>query len=65
MARTSLRTRKVYRSTMASDKVLCDRDMASGSGSKAQTKEDELVDAFSRWLDTALAVAIKEYGDRL
>ena len=30
-----------------------------------QTKENEIVDAFSRWLDTALAVAIKEYGDRL
>lgn len=30
-----------------------------------QTKEDEIGDAFARWLDTALAVAIKEYGDRL
>jgi Fic family protein len=30
-----------------------------------QTKEREVADAFARWLDTALAVAIKEYGDRL
>jgi fido (protein-threonine AMPylation protein) len=30
-----------------------------------QTQEDEIEDAFARWLDTALAVAIKEYGDRL
>lgn len=30
-----------------------------------QTKVDEIGDAFSTWLDAALAVAIKEYGDRL
>jgi fido (protein-threonine AMPylation protein) len=30
-----------------------------------KTKEEEIADAFSRWLDAALAVAIKEYGDRL
>jgi Fic family protein len=30
-----------------------------------QTNEADIGDSFSRWLDTALAVAIKEYGDRL
>jgi len=30
-----------------------------------RTKAEEIADAFERWLDTALAVAIKEYGDRL
>jgi Fic family protein len=30
-----------------------------------KTKVDEIADAFSKWLDAALAVAIKEYGDRL
>jgi hypothetical protein len=30
-----------------------------------RTKVNEIVDAFSRWLDAALAVAVKEYGDRL
>ena len=30
-----------------------------------QTSEQEIQDSFSRWLDTALAIAIKEYGDRL
>lgn len=30
-----------------------------------QTSEHEIEDSFSRWLDSALAVAIKEYGDRL
>jgi Fic family protein len=30
-----------------------------------QTREDEISESFSRWLDAALAVAIKEYGDRL
>jgi hypothetical protein len=30
-----------------------------------QTTEQEIADAFARWLDAALAVAIKEYGDRL
>ena len=30
-----------------------------------QTSEQEIEDSFSRWLDSALAVAIKEYGDRL
>ncbi|HEX8010669.1 MAG TPA: Fic family protein [Casimicrobiaceae bacterium] len=30
-----------------------------------QTQEAEIGGAFERWLDTALAVAIKEYGDRL
>ena len=30
-----------------------------------QTGEDEMAAAYARWLDAALAVAIKEYGDRL
>ena len=30
-----------------------------------QTSEQEIEDSFSRWLDSALASAIKEYGDRL
>ena len=30
-----------------------------------QTKVHEITDAFAKWLDQALAVAIKEYGDRL
>ncbi|MBI3527387.1 MAG: Fic family protein [Betaproteobacteria bacterium] len=30
-----------------------------------KTKEEEIFESFSRWLDAALAVAIKEYGDRL
>ena len=30
-----------------------------------KTQENEIGDSFDRWLDTALAVAIKEYGDRL
>ncbi len=30
-----------------------------------ETNEQHIEDAFSRWLDTALALAIKEYGDRL
>jgi Fic family protein len=30
-----------------------------------QTVADEIRDAFDRWLDQALAVAVKEYGDRL
>ena len=30
-----------------------------------QTREPDITDSFARWLDTALAVAIKEYGDRL
>lgn len=30
-----------------------------------RTRPDEIKDAFARWLDQALAVAIKEYGDRL
>jgi hypothetical protein len=30
-----------------------------------QTNTNEIRDAFARWLDQALAVAIKEYGDRL
>ncbi len=30
-----------------------------------KTLEEEIEQAFERWLDTALAVAIKEYGDRL
>lgn len=29
------------------------------------TNEDEIGESFDRWLDTALAVAIKEFGDRL
>ena len=29
------------------------------------TKLEEIEDAFARWLDAALAVALKEYGDRL
>jgi hypothetical protein len=30
-----------------------------------QTDENDIREAFARWLDAALAVAIKEYGDRL
>ena len=30
-----------------------------------RTREDDIVKAFERWLDSALAVAIKEFGDRL
>ena len=30
-----------------------------------QTNAGEISDAFDRWLDQALAVAVKEYGDRL
>ena len=30
-----------------------------------KTKEQEIADSFARWLDAALAVAVKEYGDRL
>ena len=30
-----------------------------------QTRVSDIRDAFSRWLDQALAVAIKEFGDRL
>jgi hypothetical protein len=30
-----------------------------------KTKVNEIEDAFSKWLDAALAVAVKEYGDRL
>jgi len=30
-----------------------------------KTNLQEIEDAFSRWLDTAMAVALKEYGDRL
>ena len=30
-----------------------------------RTDEEEIADAFARWLDTAVAVALKEYGDRL
>jgi len=30
-----------------------------------KTNEVDIADAFSRWLDTAIAVAVKEYGDRL
>lgn len=29
------------------------------------TKVNDIADAFDRWLDAALAVAVKEYGDRL
>ncbi len=29
------------------------------------TKVNEIADAFNRWLDAALAVAVKEFGDRL
>jgi Fic family protein len=29
------------------------------------TKVNEITDAFTRWLDAALALAVKEYGDRL
>lgn len=29
------------------------------------TKVNEIADAFGKWLDAALAVAVKEYGDRL
>lgn len=30
-----------------------------------KTNENEIADAFGRWLDAALAVSIKEFGDRL
>ncbi|MDA1313331.1 MAG: Fic family protein [Acidobacteria bacterium] len=30
-----------------------------------KTKAEDIADSFSRWLDAALAVAVKEYGDRL
>lgn len=30
-----------------------------------KTREEEIADAFARWLDAAVAVAFKEYGDRL
>jgi chromosome condensin MukBEF ATPase and DNA-binding subunit MukB len=30
-----------------------------------RTKVNEIEDAFRRWLDAALAVAVKEYGDQL
>ena len=30
-----------------------------------RTKVNEIADAFGKWLDAALAVAVKEYGDRL
>ena len=30
-----------------------------------RTREDEIADSFARWLDAALAIAVKEYGDRL
>ena len=30
-----------------------------------KTKEQDITDSFARWLDAAVAVAIKEYGDRL
>ncbi len=30
-----------------------------------KTREQEITESFARWLDAALAVAIKEYGDRL
>jgi Fic family protein len=30
-----------------------------------RTQPDEVADAFKRWLDRALAVAVKDYGDRL
>lgn len=30
-----------------------------------KTKEEDIHDAFSRWLDQAIAVALKEFGDRL
>jgi hypothetical protein len=30
-----------------------------------KTKSNEIADTFDRWLDAALAIAFKEYGDRL
>jgi hypothetical protein len=30
-----------------------------------KTKEEDIADAFSRWLDGAFAIALKEYGDRI
>lgn len=30
-----------------------------------KTKEKDVIESFDRWLDSALAVAIKEYGDKL
>lgn len=31
----------------------------------SKTREQDILDSFDRWLDAALAVALKEYGDRL
>jgi hypothetical protein len=30
-----------------------------------KTKANDIEDAFRRWLDTALAIAMKEFGDQL
>ena len=30
-----------------------------------KTRESDITNAFERWLDRALAVAVKEFGDRL
>jgi hypothetical protein len=30
-----------------------------------KTGEDQIADSFARWLDSSIAVALKEYGDRL
>jgi hypothetical protein len=30
-----------------------------------KTTEQDVTDSFARWLDAAIAIAIKEYGDRL
>ncbi len=30
-----------------------------------QTKVADITDSFARWLDSALAIAVKEFGDRI
>jgi Fic family protein len=30
-----------------------------------KTSEDQIADSFARWLDSSIAIALKEYGDRL
>ena len=30
-----------------------------------KTKTEEIQDSYDKWLDSAIAVALKEYGDRL
>ena len=50
------------RESVSQDFILCSFDPFVFTH---QTSADEIRDSFSRWLDAALAVAIKEYGDRI